>query len=161
MLFKKSGQDLQDPVTPSNNKNLSSLCASREMIGAVNGASKFSTINCLLALREKVVTNKKTDDFNDAKLKVITKDLKRPDCCLIICAKYKVPRFLTHMLCCNPPYPLKKYDQYSQSFSIRHVLSCRRGGLVIAHRNEVRDEILYLAWQAFPSDCVRGKTLIH
>ena len=57
-----------------------------------------------------------------------------------LCARYNV----------TPPNLKKKSDGRSQSFSVRHKLSRRNGGLVSARQNEVRDELLYLARRAFP-----------
>ena len=50
---KKSGLGLQYLVTSANNKYLSSLRASRNLIGAVTEASKFSTASHLLMIREE------------------------------------------------------------------------------------------------------------
>ena len=36
-------------------------------------------------------------------------------------------------------------DGYGTAFEVRHTLICSKGGLIITHHNEVRDEILYLA----------------
>ena len=43
---------LQDPVTSSNNKYLSSLHASIDLVGAVKGASEFLASNNLMLIRE-------------------------------------------------------------------------------------------------------------
>ena len=42
-----------------------------------------------------------------------------------------------------------------------HTLSCITGGLVIAHHNEIRDELLYISRHAFTSASVRAEPLIH
>ena len=44
---------------------------------------------------------------------------------------------------------------------MRHTLICSKGGLIITHHNEVRDEILYLARQAFTSASVCAKPLVN
>ena len=42
-----------------------------------------------------------------------------------------------------------------------HSLSCSIGGLVIAHHNEICDELLYLSRRAFTSESLHAKPLIH
>ena len=59
------------------------------------------------------------------------------------------------------PPPTKKCNGFYQSFPIRHRLRCRHGGIVIKSHNEVRDDLLYLAWWYFPPSCVHNKPLIH
>ena len=44
---------------------------------------------------------------------------------------------------------------------VRHILSCRIGGLVSARHDKVRDEILYLNQQDFPSNCICKKNFIN
>ena len=46
-------------------------------------------------------------------------------------------------------------------FQLHHRISYINGGLVIAHQNKVHDELLYIAWRAFPYNCVCVKNLIH
>ena len=53
MLIKKPGPGLQYLVTLSNKKYLILLRAIIKLIGAVTGASKISTADHLLALREE------------------------------------------------------------------------------------------------------------
>ena len=48
-----------------------------------------------------------------------------------------------------------------QTFSMRHVLRCPNGGLVIRHHKNIYDEIIHLAKQDFPPNCVCGKIIIH
>ena len=58
------------------------------MVGAATGASKFSTSDHLLKIREERRDRQKIqDDANNAKLKGIVKDLRASDLCLIIRAK--------------------------------------------------------------------------
>ena len=59
MPVKKYGLGLQDPVTSVNNKYISSLHASSKIIGAITGASAYSTANDLLTLREESRDGKK------------------------------------------------------------------------------------------------------
>ena len=76
MPVKKSGLGIQDPVTFSNNKLLSYLRASSNLIGSVTVASGFSTSDCLLGIREEKYDRKKIrDDANYAKLKELVKYL--------------------------------------------------------------------------------------
>ena len=60
-----------------------------------------------------------------------------------------------------PPNPLKKFNCYSKSFSVRHELSCRHVELVIAHHNEVQDNLVYLEHRAFSPQCVHDEPLIQ
>ena len=48
-----------------------------------------------------------------------------------------------------------------QNFSMRHVLRCPNGGLVITHHNKICDEIIHLTKQYLSPNCVRGKIIIH
>ena len=48
-----------------------------------------------------------------------------------------------------------------QTFLVRHALIFPNGGLVILRHNEIRDDIIHLARQAFSHHCVRGEPLIH
>ena len=61
----------------------------------------------------------------------------------------------------TPPNLQIKYDGCSSSFSVRHILICSNGGLLIARNNKLREEILYLSKCALPFSCIRGKPLIH
>ena len=119
------------------------------------------------------------DDANDAKFKGLVGDLEGPDCRLIIRTQkrfladrtgyydnrysisgYRILWFFVLTLCCSPPN-LKKNNSYVHFFSVRHGLSCSDRGLVIARHNKVHDELLCLSRRASPSQCVRGKPLIH
>ena len=48
-----------------------------------------------------------------------------------------------------------------QNVSVRLMLICPNGGLVITRHNEIHDDIIYLTNQDFSPNCVHGKTLIH
>ena len=48
-----------------------------------------------------------------------------------------------------------------KTFLVRHALIFTNGGLVIAIHNDICDEIIHLAKQAFLPHCVLGKPLIH
>ena len=88
MPVKKSGLGLQEPVTLTKKKDLSSLHTSRELIGAITGERSFSTTDHLLALREERRDWKKRQyESNEAKLKEPVKELKATDSRLILCAK--------------------------------------------------------------------------
>ena len=162
---------LQEPVSSSNKKYLSLLCASSELIGAVTRASECSTSNHPLSLREERRDRKKIwDDFNNVKLKGLVQYLKAPDRHLILCSK-KTVSWLTvrgttvidaalaatefcDFLCApydvTPPNLQQKYNIFYNSFSVHHGLNCSRVGLIIARHNEVHDEILYLSRRALP-----------
>ena len=60
-----------------------------------------------------------------------------------------------------PPLTLKNLNKCSQSFSVRHGLSCSHRVLIIARHNEVYDKILYIDCLAFPYNYVHGEPLIH
>ena len=59
------------------------------------------------------------------------------------------------------PHNLKKNDGRYQSFSVRHRLSYRHGGIAITNHNEVHAELLHLICQAFYPNCVCGQPLIQ
>ena len=120
-------------------------------------------------------------DTNDSKLKGLVKLIKSNSHCFILHAK-NIGSWLTvrsttvtttvlaatsfrDFLCARydftPPNLPKICDSCYQSFSVRHVLSFSHWGLVISCRNEVCYELLYLARQAFPSNCVWGEPFIR
>ena len=45
-------------------------------------------------------------------------------------------------------------------FSISHALECKKGGLIMARHNEVRDGVAELAGKTFTSSHVRNNPLI-
>ena len=55
--------------------------------------------------------------------------------CIFLCARYDV----------IPPNLQNKFDICATSFYVSHGLIFINRGLAIAHRNKVRDKILYLA----------------
>ena len=55
----------------------------------------------------------------------------------------------------------KRCDGRGTAFRVTHTLSCIIGGLVIAHHNKIRDELLYLSRRDFTSASVRAEPLIH
>ena len=59
MPVKKSGLGLQDPMTSSNDKYLSLLCAISDLIGDVTGESGSSTTYNLQAVKEERCDGKK------------------------------------------------------------------------------------------------------
>ena len=88
ILVKKSGLGLQYLVTPDNKKYLSLLRANSKLIGSVTGASKISTANHLLELREEWHDGITLwDDAHGAKLKGLVKDLEALDRRLILSTK--------------------------------------------------------------------------
>ena len=48
-----------------------------------------------------------------------------------------------------------------QTFSMRHALRCPNGGLIIAHHNKIRDEIIHPAKTYFYPNRVCYEPLIH
>ena len=48
-----------------------------------------------------------------------------------------------------------------KTFSMRHVLRCPNGVLVITHHNKICDDIIHLTKQYLFPNYVRGKILIH
>ena len=161
MMVKTSGLGLQDPVTSANKKYLILMRASSKAIISVMVAREFSTADNLLALREERRDGQKIqDDANVAKLKGLVDDLEASDRRLIIRAKKK-GYYLTlrgttvtstllaatefRDFCANvmmlppppPPLTLKKSEGCSHYFSIRHIISCSNGGLIISQHKEV------------------------
>ena len=52
-------------------------------------------------------------------------------------------------------------DGCGEKFSIRHAHACKKGGLVIARHDEIRDELADIASRAFKPSLVRDEPLIH
>ena len=52
-------------------------------------------------------------------------------------------------------------DACNATFSIRHALECKKGGLVIIRHNEIRDELVDLASKAFSPSAVHDEPKIH
>ena len=61
---------------------------------------------------------------------------------------------------CPPDLPTE-CDGCQQTFSVRHALECKKGGLVISRHNEIRDELSDLAIKAFTNSAVRDEPKIH
>ena len=60
------------------------------------------------------------------------------------------------------PPDLPKYcDRCEERFSISHALDCKKGGLVTARHNELRDGVVDLAGKAFTPSHVRDNPLIY
>ena len=49
----------------------------------------------------------------------------------------------------DPPDLHKLYDDYNVNFCICHALDCKKGGLVMAHHNDLRDGVSDLSRQSF------------
>ena len=147
----------------------------------MTGKGKLSTTNKLLGLREeRCDRQKRRDDVNDAKLRRIVENIEAPDLRLILRSKKKgfyldvrgnmvtgtvlagtkFSAFCAYDMML-PPLTVKKFDCYYRSFSVHHRIICSHRKLIIVHHNEVHDELLYLAQQDFPSNCVCCKPLIH
>ena len=67
--------------------------------------------------------------------------------------------FLRYIL--ESPDLSKNYDGCNARFSICHALDCKRGGLVTARHNELRDGVTDLAGKAFTPSHVRNNPLIY
>ena len=61
----------------------------------------------------------------------------------------------------SPPDLPTHCDGCNKKFSVRHVLECKKGGLIISCHNEIHDEICDLAAQAFTPSSVRDEPKIH
>ena len=68
-----------------------------------------------------------------------------------LCARYNVSPLNLQSHC----------DKCGTSFGVMHTHSYSIGSLVIAHHNEICDELHYLSRRAFTSASVRAKPLIH
>ena len=60
----------------------------------------------------------------------------------------------------DPPDFPKNCDGCNAQFSICHALDCKRGGLVTARHNELRDRVADMAGKAFTPSHVRNDPLI-
>ena len=61
----------------------------------------------------------------------------------------------------EPPDLPKHCDGFNAKFSICHALDCKRGGLITARHNELRDGVADLASRAFTPSHVRNDPLIY
>ena len=61
----------------------------------------------------------------------------------------------------QPPDLPKYCDGCDARFSIYHTLDCKRGGLVTAHHNELRDRVADLSGKAFTPSHMRNDPLIY
>ena len=72
---------------------------------------------------------------------------------------FSSPLFLQYGL--EPPDLPSHCDGYDPKFSISHALDCKKGGLVTARHNEIRDGVADLARKAFTPAHVRDDPLIY
>ena len=64
--------------------------------------------------------------------------------------------------CGLEPLDLTTYcDGFQKKNSISHALACKKGGLVTARHNELRDEVADLAGKSFTPSHVREDPLIY
>ena len=61
----------------------------------------------------------------------------------------------------NPPDLPTHCDGCQSKFSISHALDCKKGGLVTAHQNELRDGVVDLVGKAFTPSHMRDNPLIY
>ena len=60
----------------------------------------------------------------------------------------------------EPPYLPTYCDKFQAKFLISHALDCKKGSLVTARHNELRDRVADLARKAFTPSHVRDDPLI-
>ena len=88
MPVKKSGLGLLNPVTPVQEKYLSSQRGSAEIVQAVTGGEAFSNADHLWTLGEERCDGKKDREASfETKIKGLVRDLKGTEKRLILCAK--------------------------------------------------------------------------
>ena len=169
-------------VTSANKKYLSLQHVSTEFIWDVTWGGAFYNANHLLLIREeRHDRQKKRDDVNDAKLKGLVRCIDATNRRLILQAKSTgdwlnvrgttvtgtllVATEFRDLLCAHynvtPLSPQSNCDGCSTSFDLRHALSCRKRGLVIARHNEVHDELIYLDRRDLNSADVWWELLTH
>ena len=61
----------------------------------------------------------------------------------------------------DPPDLPTHFDGFQAKFSISHALDCKKGGLVTARHNKLRDGVADLAGKAFTPSRVRNDPLIY
>ena len=145
------------------------------------GCFKMLTTPMRLKRRGGKGQEKNRDVVNDAKLQGIISNQDAFEKQLFLCAKHtgswmsvqgttetgtilaatEFRDFKCDNYNVNPPNLINKWYGCLQKFSDCHTLSCRNWGFVIARHNEIRDEIIHLARQAFYHNCVRREPLIH
>ena len=144
------------------------------------GGNQISTTNHLQALREERDDTKKPGWRQHQKFGKINENLNTTDYSFILCSKHTGSWLIVRdnmvtgtvlavmefcdLLCAhydiNPPM-YKKCDGCYQYFSGRQGLSCSYVGLIIAHNNRVRAEILNPNIRDFSYRFVSSKPLIH
>ena len=182
MPVKKSVLRLLNPVMSAQEKYLSSQRGNVELVHAVIEGGAFSNANHLRTLSEERRDGKKYwDAAYETKLKGLFRNLKGIDKRLILrvkCIGYwpsvrgtivsgtvlSATEF-RYFLCVH--YKVSTLNLQSHfggcgtAFIVTHALICSIGGLVIAHHNVIRDELLYLSQRVFTSASVRAEPLIH
>ena len=61
----------------------------------------------------------------------------------------------------DPPGLPTHYDGCQAKFSISHAIDCKKGGLVTAPHNEIRDRVAYLEGKAFTPSHMHNNPLIY
>ena len=61
----------------------------------------------------------------------------------------------------DPPDLPTHCDGFQAKFSISHSLDCKKGGLVTACHNELRDGVAHLAGKAFTTSHMRDNSFIY
>ncbi len=61
----------------------------------------------------------------------------------------------------EPPDLPESCDGCNADFTVRHALSCKKGGLPILRHNEIRDELADFAEKAFCASAIRSEPKIH
>ena len=61
----------------------------------------------------------------------------------------------------TPPGLQPNCDGCGHQLTVRHALSCKKGGLVHSRHNEIRDELVDLASKAFSPSAVRDEPKIY
>jgi hypothetical protein len=110
-------------------------------------ASKMSCNNCRTILR-----GKETGQW----LPVLASTVNGRE---LSAQEFRDTLFLRYARC--PLDLLIQCDSCQQKFSVRHVLECKQGGLIISRHNEIQDELSDLASKGFSPSPVRDKPRIH
>ena len=165
----------------SQEKYISSLSASDELIGAVNGERVFSTSDHIREVKGERRDKKRMGHhkwrkaqgncwipsrlwdgpFNTCQTHGCMADSAVNNGSWYSTSYNVISQFLWSRYNVISPNLQNKSNGCMQTFLVRHVLISSNGGIVIERHNKICYDIIQLVKQDLSPNCVRGETLIH
>ena len=182
MPVKQAGMALPDPTRTASENWQASCVITGHLVSALRGQVPFRTADHAACLcdgraavrRQNVAKAMVSLETSIARAPVeVTRRLRRAtktgawlavqpstvNETELVAQEWRDYAFLRYRL--EPPDLPKHYDGCNAKFSICHALDCKRGGLVTARHNELRDGVADLASRAFTPSHVRNDPLIY